>query len=296
MRIDLDGLAVGASMAAVPLWVGDRRRVARTTGVRFVADDAFVVTDLAAMRMARVRVDLSSETAVVERAVTTTDSGGTQVSTDLLDYDPGRGWLATSDCAVFGLSLYDAGSLRRLGQVRLPFAAHGLAFVPDSEAICATSFIVGPPHVVAFFDLGSSRLLFEYGIEPPWIPKGVAFAAPGLSASVWCSRPPIADPAPAPDALVLLERVDPVRGTRSERARLILPGCHTDECRFDVSRGLLYVNDQAGDVVYEIEVRADTLSVRQKVVGFDFPHGLDVRDGVLAVTNYGDASVRLRRL
>jgi hypothetical protein len=104
--------------------------------------------------------------------------------------------------------------------------------------------------------------------------------------------------------LVLYE-VDLANPTKhAQVAELTLPDSHPDAV---VHRnGFAYINDQYNDAVHVISVKlndvpdgTDTeaeMSHYQSIGGYHMPHGVDVAYGLLAVTNYGDSTVKIMPL
>ena len=56
----------------------------------------------------------------------------------------------------------------------------------------------------------------------------------------------------------------------------------------------LYFTDQYNNKV--IVCDPESLDILEEIGGYDFPHGIDVNFGILAVTNYGSNTVELRLL
>ncbi|MGH8497510.1 MAG: YncE family protein [Methylococcales bacterium] len=77
---------------------------------------------------------------------------------------------------------------------------------------------------------------------------------------------------------------------------IITVGAQFDGCH--VSRDIIYVADQANDVIHRYQLMGEILKRQDDLEGFSFPHGVDVSaDGsILAVTNYGPNTVSLRSI
>lgn len=58
--------------------------------------------------------------------------------------------------------------------------------------------------------------------------------------------------------------------------------------------GRLYFTDQYNNKVICLD--ADTLAPLNDIVDYDFPHGIDVNYGIIAVTNYGSNTIEIRSL
>ncbi|MDZ7736246.1 MAG: hypothetical protein U5P41_09205 [Gammaproteobacteria bacterium] len=60
--------------------------------------------------------------------------------------------------------------------------------------------------------------------------------------------------------------------------------------------GVFYATDQYYSKVINYRIERDRIKQVGEMIGYDFPHGLDIRDDLLAVSNYGDNSVVINRL
>ena len=62
-------------------------------------------------------------------------------------------------------------------------------------------------------------------------------------------------------------------------------------------KGKVYVTNQYADTVDVFEVNRNKIFCIERLRGFEMPHGVDIRkDGLMAVTNYQDQSMRLCRI
>lgn len=113
--------------------------------------------------------------------------------------------------------------------------------------------------------------------------------------------------------MVKLYRLNIAASATSEAHELqtaFIPGAHPDSMVW--RDGLLFVQDQLNDVVHVLTTAFHTLSSASPegegyltmsplprlspIRGFHMPHGVDVAHGMLAVSSYGDASVKIMKL
>ena len=73
-----------------------------------------------------------------------------------------------------------------------------------------------------------------------------------------------------------------------------IDACNADCCQWVGDR--VYLTNQMSDRVVVYRVTDDRLVFDRNIEGYDFPHGLDVGHDLLAVTNYGDNTIDMKRL
>ena len=74
---------------------------------------------------------------------------------------------------------------------------------------------------------------------------------------------------------------------------MIIDKCHLDSITQE--NGKFFVTDQYGDRVLVFGLEGEKLKLLKTIDGFNFPHGIDIRDGLLAVTNYGSSQISFLR-
>lgn len=288
MRIQLEDLRQASWQA---LYVGNRPRFATASAVRFLDARTLVCCSLLARKIYLIRFDLESG------AFQVLDQGdslqhGQPVETDLCDVD-GQGHVLTSNCEGGGMSLYRIVN-NKIQHMRDLFTdlsgnyCHGARFC-GPEIVVATA--LRGPRGAHFFDLKTMQKRLY--IETARLPKDICFL-PGKQAVLITT-----DGAPLPGAssrsnISELELVtyDLTRGTSTLVTRECCDAGQLDSGVF--YDGCLYMADSHGGRVLIMD--ANTLRQVGQIDGFDFPHGVDVRYGMLAVACYGTNSVHVSLL
>ncbi len=271
------------------LYVGGRPRYATATSVRILDANTIVCCSLLARKIYLVRFDLAAETF---RVVSSADTvyGGCSTETDLCDAD-GQGRVVTSNCEGGNMSLY-----RRFGDeilhdrdlsTGLPGNfCHGARFL-GTGVVAAT--VLRDPRGVHFYDLGSMRKLLC--VLTDRLPKDVCFL-PGDRAAIATT-----DGAPATERTsdrrsseIVVVAFDLGRGHHRILVRQTYDAGQIDSIACSGDR-LLAVDSPGGRILV---VDAATLRQVDQIGGFDFPHGVDVNHGLVAVACYGTNAVHVR--
>ena len=272
-----------------PLFIHDRTRLATATSVKLLDDRTLVTASFVGQRMYLVRLNERRNRYEILDSLDTTFAGEL-AETDLMEADD-HGNIVTSNFYLGSATLY-----RRKGKslefVRdLPLGlesfVHGLRFYkPDILAIAVTKGRRG----VHFFNIETCEHLFH--IEIDCKTQDVFFLSENRALVILAHGAPKTNEQSLYHSELQIHEFDLDRKTSRVVARSILDECHIDNCARHNHQLLL--TDQLNDQLTVID--GETLEVVERMPGFDFPHGIDVRDGLLAVTNYGTNSVAVRRL
>jgi hypothetical protein len=276
------------SSERVPVYIGARVRDSTMTSVTLLDANTLACCHYNGKRMFLLRFDLDAGSCrILDQTATT--FGGLACETDLMAGD-GRGHLVTSNFYQYTSTLYrrDGDRLKRVRDLAYNAGhwVHGIKFYRhDTVAITSRAHRAG----VHFFDLESGQLRY-------------LLPTPGLHAQDICFLSEtrlvlVADhgaPGLKPQAIYSseIQIVDFDIATRRCRTvlRKVLPNSHLDS--IVAHQGLLYITDQYNGAVRVID--AQDLEPVALLEGYNFPHGLDLRGNLLAVTNYGDNSIDLR--
>ncbi|HEX6834719.1 MAG TPA: hypothetical protein VF132_14365, partial [Rudaea sp.] len=283
-------------LPAVPhlAYVKDRRRNSGLTSLRFVGGERFVCCDFNDKRM--YMAEMAGAQVRIVAAIPTVIQDGTPVQTDLLDFN-GDDLLVTSNFYQGSQSLYALrGDTLTFVEELKPndfIRCHGVRFVPGYRDLLWVTYCGNENKCIAILDFRNRRVLHllpmpeqmqdtaflgEYALAPARTDH-IRVKAPyggAMYATVYLFRMP-ADLYRDPPQLI-----DTWRGEG-----------HLDAMK--EYGGEAYSANQYTDCVDVFGVSADArIEHRRSLPGFSMPHGLDVRgDGLLAVTNYMDNSLRL---
>lgn len=279
----------------------DRPRISGLTSVRWLPNGGLVCCDFnerAIYLLART----PSGFRFVDVKPTVTNNG-MAVQTDLLDV---RGNL----CVVTNF-FQGSISFYRLVQNQIVFwkelnlndfkGAHGVRFIPGHEHLVWVSYCDRNNKCFQIIDFESEKILQT--IETEEQAQDVAFIdgyavlfarTPHISEGI--VDPPTDSPRRVIYATAYLYGLP--KNIQYETPKLL----HTwrGEGHLDAAkefRGLVFGANQYLDRIDVFAVRNETLHRISTIPGFDMPHGLDInKRGELAVTNYGDQSLRVASL
>jgi hypothetical protein len=276
-------------------FIGQRSRLSSCSSVKFVDKERLVACNLAGQRMYLIRYDLESGHHEIEHCIPT-QFGGKDVRTDLLDSD-NKGRFATSNCEHGSISIYRLNGERLNFEKNLPILeknpgfCHGVKFVPPKgDIICATTLKNNPS--VYFLRVGSGKVIFKLR-EDGWRPKDVCFLDDSRMLVIYAyGTPSYVEAAPYDSKLTLIELE---LGTKRHKviSELKING-HVDCCRHLGEK--LYITNSSRDCVMIVRFEGSELTLDHDMLGYNFPHGIDVLPGVLAVTNYGTNSIVLTQI
>lgn len=271
------------------LYVGDRPRCATATSVRLLDARTLVCSSLLAHKIYLIRFDLAFGTHTVVDG-TDTVYNNCPMETDLCDTD-GRGHVVTSNCEGGNMGLYRVSGDKISHDRDLSTALHGNychgARFCGSDVVVAT--VLREPRGAHFYDLQTMRRLLYVSTER--LPKDICFLPGGRAVLITTDGAPLPERSAACNASELqLIEYDLARGTSAVVDRQMCEARQLDSAALYEDR--LYVVDSYGGRVLVVDAR--TLRQVDQIDGYDFPHGVDARYGILAVACYGTNSIHVR--
>ena len=274
-----------------PLYVGDRPRYATVTSVRLLDAGTLVCASLLARKIYLIRFDLELGSYSVVDGIDTVYRGAL-TQTDLCDTD-GHGGVITSNCEGGNMSLYRIVN-DKISHERDLFTSlhgnycHGARFC-GPDVVVATA--LREPRGVHFYDTQTMRRLLYVSTDR--LPKDVCFLPGQRAILVTTGGAPLPEKSgesseSSTSELQLIE-YDLTRGTSTVIERQQYTVRQLDAVTLYEDR--LYVSDSHGGRVLVVDV--NTLRQIDQIEGYAFPHGVDARYGMLAVTCYGTNSVHV---
>ncbi len=282
-------------------YVGNRPRLATVTAVKFISDSLLVASHLVGQSLFLIQFNrFSGQYKVLQ--MLETQANGNRCSTDLLDYNE-KDLILTSNCEHMNASLYQIENhcLTYLETVEMPGIktgfCHGAKFVswhPDWVCLATTT----GERNLAIIDIQSSKLIYTWN-DADWKPKDICFPAPQQVAIMY-SMVPARKELPAAHvpyvSKIQLIEIDSDFKKHRILSETFIEGSHLDGCHF--SGNQLYVPSQMYDLVHVFKFTTHQFYHIYDLKGYNFPHGIDIdkEHQLMAVTNYGDHSIYLRRL
>lgn len=272
------------------LYIGGRSRYATVTSVRILDAETLVCCSLLARKMELIRFDYGQGTWQVLDCIDTVFAGSS-AETDLCDADA-RGDILTSNCALGTVSHYRREGDRLAFVKDLPTGfenswAHGVRFfTPDIFAVTLSRGEEG----VHFFSLKTGqRLLF---IPSRYKVKDVCFLSDTRLIMLVTDGAPRRQEQEAYHGGVELVEFSLAKESYTVLGRKIFAGCHFDAA--SLHDGRLHITSGLSDSIFVVDTV--TLEKVDEIGGYNVPHGIDIKCGMMAVTSYADNTVTLTRL
>tara|TARA_B110000908_G_scaffold111054_1_gene130263 strand:- start:1782 stop:2783 length:1002 start_codon:yes stop_codon:yes gene_type:complete len=268
-------------------FVGGKERLATMTSVFFIDDSRVVAAHLVGETMHLIECNPEQKShRFIDTIDTTYNEHGT--ITDLIDYD-GNNKILTSNFDDRSGSLYslEGSKLRYLKDIPLPITAgncHGARFYTSDIACLSTN-----QNDIYFVDIKTCSVISK--LEMPYQIKDFCFIDSSTMVAAFAIKSPSSGKMPAYASGLLYFSFDLEDSSYKLIDRWFLKPCAFDALCFDKDSGKIYITDQYGDRVVVIEIKEGSIDIVGEYEGFDFPHGIDVREGLLAVTNYGDSTI-----
>lgn len=273
-----------------PVYLEQKSRYATVTSVRLLDHETLVCASFLEKKLYLIRFDLERRTHRILDTIATT-YGGMPVETDLADVDATGEFIALSNFHHGSLTLYRREG-ERLAYVRdldfdLDSKVHGVKFVrPDLVAVTVGSGPTG----IRFFDLELGRPTVHFDL--PHKTQDLAFLSEREMIVLAVHGAPTRKRQAPYGSDVFRVEFD----LETELAKIgklqTWENAHFDACV--LHKGQLFLTDQRNDCVKVLD--PESLALIEDIGGYDFPHGIDIGWGMLAVTNYGTNSIELRSL
>ena len=279
--------------------VRDRVRSSGLTSVRFVEDDLLVAADFASKKAYLVKIS-DGEMTILD-SHDTVISDGTPVETDLMDYRDGEFIVSNFYQGTFSRFDITAGRIRFAGEVKAdsPPNMHGLRYIPGHPQLVWLTYCNNKRPCHRIVELESGRVLHHFDTDQQC--QDIAFM--DGHAVVFARTDHITKgdkPAPKGSRKNIMFATAYVYALpdnlASQPPRLV--SRWKGEGHLDASKetadGRILCANQYLDRIDEFRLGHDgTLILTGVFDGFGLPHGLDVRGSSVAVTNYGDQTLRI---
>ncbi|MEZ4331495.1 MAG: hypothetical protein R3F35_07060 [Myxococcota bacterium] len=295
--IDLPDLT---GRALRPVYLERNSRYATVTSVKLLDRETLVCASFLERTLYLVRFDAVRRTHRILDAIPTTWRG-TPVETDLADADPTGTDIVLSNFHHGSFTHYrrEGDRLRLASELDTGVGAkvHGVRFL-DRRVFVGT--LGSAPTGVCFFDLerGVPTLRLDLPLKaqdaaflPGSFPSSSAPSAREMLVLAVHGAPRRQRQAPYASSIFRV-RFDLAAGKTEVRESRRWEDTHFDACVTHANR--LYLTDQRNDCVRVLD--PSTLAEVDHIDGYDFPHGLDIGFGLLAVSNYGSNALDLRPL
>jgi len=237
-----------------------------------------------------IKFDLPSSTFEIVQTLDTT-YGGEKCETDLLASDNCGNIVSTNffkhTCTLYEYKDNKAAFVRDLGY-NAGNRVHGLKFI-NKNTIAVTS---RHDHAgIHFFDFVTGEKKAVYSTQEISI-QDIALTAHDTMVMISGAGTPLPRPKQIYSSRASLIRFDIENNTFTRLKDADFASAHFDNV---ISHeNILYITDQYNNKV--LKLAPDNLQLQGEIDGYNFPHGIDVRHGMIAVTNYGNNTISIRPL
>lgn len=276
-----------------PVYLERRGRYATVTSVKLLDPETLVCASFLEKKLYLVRFDAKRRTSRILDAIATTRRG-VPVETDLADVDPAGLDIVLSNFHHGSFTQYRRDGDRLVHVRDLDFGlglesskVHGVKYL-TADVFAGT--IGSRPTGVRFFDLTRGEPTLQ--VDLPLKSQDVSFLSDHEMIVLAVHGAPRRRRQMAYGSELVRVAFDLEARTFAIGARRVF-----DDTHFDASvihDGRLWLTDQRNDCVKLFD--PDSFEESGRIDGYDFPHGIDVKFGMLAVTNYGANFIDIRML
>lgn len=291
------------------LYYGDKQRYSSMTGIVFINEHLFVCSSFCMREMYLVEFNLDKNTYSILDTIDTLGENGKPCTTDLIDLyidENGKIELITSDFSSSSISIYELVNYKKLKYIKsitnkVCGHCHGISYYPQNKDIIVftTTGTKNPYCGTYAINKNKSSNPF-FGIrEEGWLGKDVTFVNDKIMAVLYC------DSAPNPrikryySTRMVIYEVD-IFGNKSRKLdEFKIDRHHVDSCIY--RNGKIYitiegVEEEGRIMVFDIDTKTGKLKHTRDIKNnYFFPHGIDIKFGMIAVTEYGRSDVIINK-
>lgn len=298
------------------LWYGNKNRYSTMTSVAFITKNLLVCCSYYMRKMYLVQFNLETKQYKILDEIPTIgdETGKIPGPTDLIDYKVLKNntkQIITSNFNQCSMSIYElTKNNTKLKYIRSivnkPFGPHhGIAYHPTRENIVfiGTSGTTNPNCGVYAIDINSKITTPFFGIKQPgWLCKDICFMDPNNPINIFVLY---CDSAPNPtikrqySAKIVMYYLDLDQRKYAKISEIVIEQHHADAVKyFD---GKLYTTVEGVDVpgrviVHNVNKKTGEITYDKSITGYSFPHGIDIKYGMIAVSEYGKSDIILGKL
>ena len=261
--------------------VGNRDRYSTATGVAFINENLLLAAAFNSKKIYLIEL-------LPDRSSRILDVVKTKNNPDLLDYKDGI--ILTSDYPFMQAnghaSLYDLVDNKIVfrKQIVLPNTkAHGCEIVDDKTIIITSNS--DDNRGVLFIDIESEKIIKNFNNFKHY-PKDACIVGDVLFIVCAASLPQIGKTTVIKESIVYAFN----KNTFEKIDEATFHG-QTDSIVVNGENGFITV--QGDDEVVYFKFVDNKLNIEKRIGGFSFPHGIDYKNNKVAITNYGDNTIRI---
>ena len=284
------------------LYYGDETRYSSMTSVALITNKLLACASYCMSQLYLVEFDLPTQTSTILETLDTVAG-----PSDLLVFREKNGnhELITSDFENSSISLYEIIGSKLCYRKTISNTAcgpcHGISYYPydDDVIVFTTSGTKNPLCGVYAINTNNSQIFFGL-INEGWLGKDVTFVNENIMVALFCNSAPNPMIKRYYDSKIVVYQVD-LKGNRSLKlTELVIKRHHGDSCKY--KGGKLYVTLQNADtqtgkvLVLDVDNITGMLTQVTELQNYSFPHGVDVYNNMIAVSEYGTSTIDIRPL
>jgi hypothetical protein len=269
------------------LFIGEKSRLSTMTSVCFTKKNHLISAHYSGAKMLNIECHFQQKTHQIMGDVDTTFDSKLTV-TDLIDFD-GNNRLLTSNFDARSGSLYGlkGTELYHIKDFPLPQDGgncHGARFY-DANTICLST----NKHFLFFIDIESSLIVAK--VPTPYFLKDVCFIDSNKILAPFAVRSPSKNQQPTYSSGLLYASIDLTNSRCTIINKIFFMPAAFDAICYEQHRGMFYITDQGRDRIIAAKINNNKIQIAGEYKGFDFPHGIDVKENMIVYTNYGNSMI-----
>ena len=276
------------------LWFAEKLRPSSMTGVTLLEPGLLVCSSYCMREIYLVKFDESSYE-IIDKQTTLSNKKPTQ--TELLDSKKtADGFkVVSSNFSNHPLSLYEVKNQKIKFLSSFPNIefgiCHGVKFYSENKVFTSFSGCSNPHKGVYGFEEGKSKPFFN--LKHNWLCKDIGFLNEHIMVVLTCSSAPHDSQKRIYDTAI---EVYDIKNEKEIIDRVELKYSHADAIKIHKNNIFVTIEevDNCGSVwQFQFDKKLQFIN---KIGNYSFPHGIDIKFGLIAVTEYGNSTVVLSKL
>lgn len=270
-------------------YVGANSRLATLTGVCFTSPNHLVTAHLTGECLHCIEFDFDEKKSRVLSTIESSFDGANTV-VDLIKFD-GSKRIIVSNFDACSATLYELSDskIKHLKDISLPDGTgncHGASFFKE-EIVCLST----NKNYLFFINIFTDEILAEFKL--PHHIKDICTYRQNELLLCFAIESPSRKIKPTYGSGIYYVYVDLEKNKLNIIDKHYFWPAAFDAICIEKSTNAVYVTDQYGCRVISFTILKGKIAPLGEYRGFDFPHGIDINQSILAITNYGNSSLDL---
>lgn len=280
-----------------PIYLGNQTRYSSLTSVAFINENTLVCCSYYNRKMYIIEFNFDTGDYVILDSIYTFTKRNTPTISDLIDYN--HNLIVTSNLMNCSLSFFSISKDNLLKYEKTIINSiyglcHGVKFHPINKDIIyfSTSGRNNPNCGIygIYLNKGDNQKPFLSVTENNWPAKDLCFSKDGkLMFAIFSEGCPSNTNTKIYSSKVILYKM-PFFNKAFKLSEILLKDCHLDCIKmFDEKKLWITIQEHnSSGFIYEIGINEENqLYFSKKIGDYSFPHGLDIKDNLYTITEYG---------